>query len=187
MIRRNRWAAALLSAVVVLALTGNALAPVFCPHMSGRQCCVKAVPQPGQSVGMEHNHSHHDEMTDMDMSDHAMDMTEGQMGEASAPPTESDFNLKNNASSREGGDQLAEAITLPYEPCSHCMMHSQINQNYSLRAAIDNGASYQIIAAEAPLEELTSVSPTLTFVEVHDHGPPGSSAPLYVIISSFRI
>src|SRR5215510_15757470 len=73
-IRPHTWVATLLSGVVVLALTGNALAAVFCPHMSGRQCCVKAVTaQPDQSANREHNHIHH---ADMDMSDEAMDMSD---------------------------------------------------------------------------------------------------------------
>jgi len=185
--RPHKWVATLLSGIVVLALTGNALAALFCPHTSGGQCCVKAVPaQPGHSAKMEHDHSHHAEMSDMDMSDEAMDMSDAQTGEAHASRTESDNSLANDATLPAGDEQTTEAITQPTEPCSHCMMHSQTSSNYPLRAVTENNPSYQIIA-ETPLELSILVSPTPRFVEVHDHGPPGSSSPLYILVSSLRI
>ena len=185
-IRPHTWVATLLSGIVVLALTGNALAAVFCPHMSGRECCVKTVPaQPGQSANTEHNHSHHADMSDMDMSDAAMDMSDAP-AEVNASRTEAENDLESDVTLPAGAEQIAEAVTGTNEPCSHCMMHSQTNSNYSFRAAIENSPSYQIIA-EPPLELSILVSTTPRFVEVHDHGPPGLLAPLYVLVSSFRI
>ena len=186
-IRPHKWTATLLSGVVVLALTGNALAAALCPHMSGRQCCVKAVTaQLGQSASIEHDHNHHAEMSDMDMSDETMEMSDAQIGDANVSPADAENDLASNAT-RPGGDQKTlEAVTEPNQPCSHCMLHSQTSPNYSLRAAIESSPSYQIIA-EVPLELSILVSPPPRFVEVHDHGPPGSLAPLYVLVGSFRI
>jgi len=186
-VRPHRLATTLLSAVVALALTGNALVTVFCPHMSGRQCCVKAAPAQPQSAKVEDNHSHNAEMSEMDMSDEAMDMSEAQTGAANSSRSESDSSLADYATQPAGDEQTTEVITRPTEPCSHCMMHSQTDSNYSLRAAIDNSHSYESIAADGPAEILALLSPTPRCAEVYDHGPPGSSAPLYVLVRSFRI
>jgi hypothetical protein len=173
--------------MVVLALIGNALAAVFCPHMSGRQGCFKVVSaQHGQTAKMEQDHRHDAEMSEMDMSDEAMDMSDDQPGAPNVSRTETENDLESNAMLPSGDEHPAKAVTQPNEPCSHCMMHSQTNSTYSLRAAIETSPSYQTIA-EAPIEISNPVSPTPRLVEVHDHGPPGSSAPLYVLVSSFRI
>ena len=164
----------------MLALTGNALAAVFCPHMSGRECCVKSPAQTGQSADKSHIQSQHDEMSDMDMSHEATDMAEAQTAEANGSP-------ESNATLTASDEQIVESVTPANEPCSHCMMHSQTNATYSLRAAIDNSPSYQISAADGRPEISSPLSPTTLSGEVHDHGPPGSSAPLYVLVSSFRI
>src|SRR5262249_13031235 len=85
------------------------------------------------------------------------------------------------------GEDNVEAITLPNEPCSHCMMHSQSTSNLSLRVAAQSSTCYQLLAVDGPTTVEMVVSPFPTFVELHDHGPPDSGAPLYVLVSSFRI
>jgi hypothetical protein len=182
-IKPHRWAATLLSTIVTLALTGNAMAAAFCPHMSGRQCYTKSnAVQPEVPAGMDHQHMHHAEMPEMEM-----DMAGAQIREVDASLSESENVQANNDNPPALDETTVAAITLPNDRCSHCMMHSRTTSNYLLRAAIENSPSYQILAAEAPLELSTPSSPTPGFVEVHDHGPPGSSAPLYVLVSSFRI
>src|SRR5262245_29024076 len=85
-IRRPGWSVALLSAMVTLALTGNTMAAFFCPHMSGGHCCIKSVdPQRRDSAGMNLNHMHHAEMSEMDMSDDAMDMSGGPPDDSASP------------------------------------------------------------------------------------------------------
>jgi hypothetical protein len=183
---KARRAVALLSAIATVALSGNALAAVFCPHMSGGHCCIKSVDsQPRASAGMDHNHMHQVDMSEMGMSDDAMDMS-GAQPDDSASLVESEIDSLNSHT-RASDEENLESVTQPNDPCSHCMMHSQTNSNYSLRAGIENSASYQIIAAGTATTLSTPASPTPKLVEVHDHGPPGSIAPLYVLVSSFRI
>ncbi len=176
---RRRWVVALLSAAVMLALTVNAMATAFCSHLNGGQCCVKTAPAPsGQSANPEHHHNHHAEMSDMDTSDAAMDMSEVQTARD---------NVESESILPAGIEQTGEAITQPVESCFHCLIHSQTNSNNSSRVAIENRPANPTIVGDAPAPFLIPSSPNPRFVEVHDHGPPGLSAPLYVLVSSFRI
>jgi len=175
-----------MSVITMLALAGNALAAVFCPHSSGRQCCLRSLAtQPEEPAGMSHNHSHDADMSKMDMSDDAMEMSGAQTDDtASRLGSEVSFSNTSNGVSDE---ENSEAIRQPNDQCSHCMIHSQTNLNYSLRPAIENSASDQIIAADVRIELSIPGAAAPGFIEVHDHGPPGSLAPLYVLVSSFRI
>ena len=187
-IKRARWAAALMSVITMVALAGNAMAAAFCPHMSGRQCCLRSVAtQPGEPADMRHNHNHsHDaDMSEMDMSDDALEMSGAQTDDTALRlGAKVSFSNTSNGVSEE---ENSEAIRQPNDPCSHCMIHSQTNLNYSLRPAIENSASDQIIAADVRIELSIPGAAAPGFIEVHDHGPPGSLAPLYVLVSSFRI
>jgi len=175
-----------LSAIVTLALTGSAMAGFFCPHLSGGHCCIKSFDSHREeSAGMDHNHMHHAEMPEMDMSDDAMDMSGGSPDDSASPVELQISNL--NSLTGAGDEDSSESVTQPNNPCPHCMMHSQTNSKYSLRAAMENSASYQIIAADTAIELSTPASPGPRLVEVHDHGPPGSVSPLYILVSSFRI
>jgi len=125
-------------------------------------------------------------MSGMDMSDDAMSMSEAQMPEADASSNASYKDSLRDISPSADDEETGEAITQPTEPCSHCMMHSQTNSNNSLRVAVDNGSFCQIVAADVQPLVLTSPQ-TATSIDVHDHGPPGLTAPVYVLVSSFRI
>jgi hypothetical protein len=81
---------------------------------------------------------------------------------------------------------VAGTITGPNESCSHCMMHSQTPANSPSPASVINNSTPQIVPA-AGIAEPTQVSSPLTFVDVHDHGPPGLNSPRYVLNSAFRI
>ena len=130
----------------------------------------------------------HTLMSDMHMQNMSMDMTGMQMddGTASQPKLDREL-LSNGAAQITPNNQLAaETITQPNEPCSHCMMHSRSRANFPVNIA-QNNPSYQVVVAEVATGMLKSVPPSLTFVELHDHSPPGSSAALYVLVSAFRI
>ncbi len=189
-IRYSKVAPSLLSALIFLGMWGNAMAAVFCPHMMGSSdCCLmqreKAhsndrVRDSGTSMArhsMDHTH-----MSDMDMPDMQMD-------DATASQPKLDRELLNNGALEitPNKESTAEAITQPNEPCSHCMMHSRSGANFPVSIAGQHNPSYQMVAADATTGTLKSVSPSLPFVELHDHGPPGSTAPLYVLVSAFRI
>jgi len=175
----------------------NAMAAVFCPHMmGGSDCCLMQrakthshdrVRDSGTSMAgddMDHRH-----MSDVDMQDMPMDMPEMQVDDSTASQPKLDWELLSNSAPQiTPNKQLpAEAMTEPNEPCSHCMMHSRSGANFPVSIAGQHNPSYQMVAADATTGTLKSVSPSLPFVELHDHGPPGSTAPLYVLVSAFRI
>lgn len=186
-LRRNRWVATVLSVILGVALSGNAFAAVFCPMASGRACCMKASPAGGSAVSitMDHEHMHHQmsesEGMDMDM-DHDSPMDMSQM---STEDTSERVSVPQATNFED--PQQSEAFTLPSQPCSHCMMHSQSNSNVSLRVASHSNSSDQVIALDLPTKTEPAVSPFQAIVELHEHGPPGLIAPLYVLTGSFRI
>ena len=192
-IQKNK-ALAVLSALVVVGMWSNAMAAIFCPHMSGgSDSCLTQNAKvlhsdraSDASSSMHRNHMHHTQMSEMDMQDMTMDMSDMRMDEPTLPPEkESVMNeaLQFARDTQEG----SEAITQPNEPCSHCMMHSRSGASYPLKSAVQNSFSTQIIAVESIAGTKNSVPSCLTLVDLHDHSPPGSSAPLYVLVSSFRI
>jgi hypothetical protein len=168
-IKSNKYVAALLSAVMAFALSGNAMAGFFCPHIAGRNSCAQSSSSETAKTGqMDHTHMHHERMSEMDMADHAMHNQAD--GEPSKPSAPSEI-----------------AVTQKDEQCSHCMMHSQSTSTYYLRVVVQNSPSYQVIADELPAQILISDLASPGFVELHEHGPPGERALLYVLVSSFRI
>jgi len=187
-IRHSKLAPAVLSALIFLGMWGNAMAALFCPHMMGSSdCCLmqKAhshdrVSDSGRS--MARDDMDHTQMSDMDMQ--GMDMAD--MEDATSQPA---YDPMNTGPLQFAPDTQAnsEAITKPDEPCSHCMMHSPSGANSPVSIAGQNNPSYQIVGAATATGMLKSVLSSLTFVELHDHGPPGLSAPLYVLVSAFRI
>src|SRR5215475_12075398 len=109
-IKRARWAAALMSVITMVALAGNAMAAAFCPHMFGRQCCLRSVAtQPGEPAGMRHNHNHSDDA--LEMSGAQTDDTALRLG------AKVSFSNTSNGVSEE---ENSEAIRQPNDPCSHC-------------------------------------------------------------------
>ncbi len=148
----KRKAVAILSALVVVGMWSNAMAAVFCPHMSGSSdSCLT------QNAKVLHS----DRARDASSSMHPSQMNHTQMSEM-------DMQELN-------------------EPCSHCMMHSRSGASYPLKSAVQNSFSTQIVAVESIAGNKNSVLSCLTLVDLHDHSPPGSSAPLYVLVSAFRI
>ena len=196
-IRYSKLAPSLLSALIFLGMWSNAMAAVFCPHMMGSSdCCLmqreKAhsndrVRDSGTSMArhsMDHTH-----MSDMDMQDMLVNMPDMQMDDATASQPKLDRELLNNGALEitPSKESTAEAITQPNEPCSHCMMHSRSGANFPISIAGRQNPSYQVVSVEGATGMLKSIPSSLTSVELHDHDPPGSSAPLYVLVSAFRI
>jgi hypothetical protein len=176
---------------------GNAMAGVFCPHMvGGADCCLIQTP---------HTHPHesardltlvatgesmdHSQMSDMNMSGMAMDMSDAHREDVTASQPNVDSELaSNNVIEIAPDNQLTlESITQPNEPCSHCMMHSQSGSNTPLSVVNQKNNSYQVIPADLATGIVKSAPSSRTFLDLHDHSPPGSSAPLYVLVSAFRI
>lgn len=186
LIRNSKWAAAPLTALVIAAMWGNALSAVFCPHMRGRNCCF---------LDQSHVHSQsaprheaavsghvHQQMSDMEMEDGSMDADDSQpalvnsdlksqqIGDVEATPSDSD----------------RQAVTSGDEPCSHCMMHLRYADRFPI-TFIENSSTDRIVMSDSSSSSLDTVSPAPALVELRDHSPPGSNAPLYVLTSAFRI
>jgi len=185
-------ALAILSALVVVGMWTNAMAALFCPHMSGSSdhCLMESShPQSHGSVAdpqTSTEHMHRTQMSEINMQDMTMDMSDMRMDNTTSPPENE--SVKNEALQfTRDTQESSEAITQPNEPCSHCMMHSGSGASYPLKSAVQNSFSTQIIAVESIAGTKSSVPSCLTLVDLHDHSPPGSSAPLYVLVSSFRI
>ncbi len=175
---------AVLSALLLLGMLSNAMAAVFCPRMSGSSdCClmqnVKALyPDRARdtSSSIHGNHMDHTQMSEMDMQDMTMDISDMRMDEPTLPP-ENESVMNEALQFARDAQEGSEAITQPNEPCSHCMMHSRSAASYPLKSAVQNSFSTQIVAVESGAGSKNSVPSCLTLVDLHDHSPPGSSAP----------
>ena len=81
----------------------------------------------------------------------------------------------------------SEAITDSQESCSHCMMHSESGPNSSSTAMLMSNSTVPDIVAAASSVVRSSVASPLTFVDVHDHSPPGLNSSRYILNRTFRI
>ena len=185
-------AIAVLSALVVVGMWSNAMAALFCPHMSGTSdhCLLQnSHPHSHGSVGnaqISMEHMAHTQMSQMNMQDMTMDMSDMRLDEPTLPSKNSSVNNEELQVAPDSQPN-SEAITQPNEPCSHCMMHSRSGASYPLKSAIQNSSSNQIVAVEYGAGTENNIPSCLTLVELHDHSPPGSNAVRYVLNSAFRI
>ena len=189
--RSRAWQ--LLSALVLLALCTNASAWVFCPHMSSSSDrCFTRSPVPhthnvsdGRAEPVHHAGMEMSEVANPDMS---MDGADVEMTSSSASHSDhvdslnGDFN--DGARPEVVGDEL---IAQPIDSCSHCMMHSESQANSRLQTVAISSSSSDITAADSSATVVDPLPAVSSFVEVHDHGPPGSTIPRYVLVGSFRI
>jgi hypothetical protein len=127
------------------------------------------------------------QMSDMDMQDMPMGTSATELGDAELSELKTSDSPNTEIRDFKRLDPIvAGTITGPNESCSHCMMHSQTPANSPSPASGVNNSTPQIVPA-AGIAEPTQVSWPLTFVDVHDHGPPGLNSPRYVLNSTFRI
>ena len=187
-ITKKRSITASLSALVLLSLWTSAMAGVFCPRMAGgRDCCMSSdrlhvqpeiAPQDDPaSVG--DIHTNHEQMPDMFMEDGSMHMPATQ-DPAAAESSNLDMRKvpPRRASDEEGTQQN--------ELCSHCLMHSRSGDRFAASFVVSN-LSNQIVSVDLLRASLNTVPAAVAIVELHDHGPPGPVAPLFILVSSFRI
>jgi hypothetical protein len=192
MIRNRKLLSIVLNALIVLGLWSNAMAALFCPHMSGSSDSCLLQNSHSHSHGSVSNaqtsmeHMDHTQRSEMDEQDMTMDMTDMQMRNSTSQ-SEND-SVKNDALQfKRDAQGRSDAITQPREPCSHCMMHSRSGADFPFRAAVQKSTTYQVIAAHTTARIVNTRTSSPTFLDLHDHGPPGSSAPLYVLVNAFRI
>ena len=176
-----------LCGLVFLALCNNAIFWTFCPHLSVkyRHCLTQESSSllhiSANSGTMSHEHDSDMAMSDMDEEDRSFESpttAEGKTGSLSTTDTET----------FPGFDALlAGTITDGQESCSHCMMHPQSGVNSpSAPIVVNSSTSHDIVPAASGIVSASVESP-LTFVDVHDHGPPGMNGSRYILNSTFRI
>lgn len=186
--KNSKLAAGPLTAIVILALWGNALAAVFCPHMSGGKCCFalqRHIHSAGESrddSAAEAMHALHGQICDMETEDNSMNT--GHAHAAFAEP-EIDFQPIIVTDTAPAYSDV-EAVTQANDACSHCMMHSRAVDRFPTSFVAGMGADTSF-PANTGATSLASLSPAHAPVELHDHSPPGSRTPLYVLVGSFRI
>jgi hypothetical protein len=128
---------------------------------------------------MSHEHSGDMEMSDMD--DEEMPVDASTTAEAkSGSLFTSDIEVAQ-------GFDLADAIRNTPESCSHCMMHPQSATNAPSTPMVLNNYGLDGHVAVAPEIVWAPIASPLTFVDVHDHDPPGLNGSRYILNSSFRI
>jgi hypothetical protein len=187
-IHNGRALSSLLCGLVFLAIWSNLLAYALCPHRSSTSHPCFQQESPPLSHNVAHEHHTGMQMSDMDMQDMPMGTSDTELGDAELSELKTSDSPPNNEirDFKPLDPIVAGTITGPNESCSHCMMHSQTPANSPSPASVVNNSTPQIVPA-AGIAEPTQVSSPLTFVDVHDHGPPGLNSPRYVLNSAFRI
>lgn len=123
-------------------------------------------------------------MADMDMDDMPME-SDTQMDDAAVSQSKLDNELLSGLALNK--DLTNEVVAQSNESCSHCMMHSPSGASFPVSISGQSTPSHQVGGADAATGTFKNVAPSLAFVDLHDHSPPGSSVPLYVLVSAFRI
>ena len=190
-IRLRKTLFALLISAILLSMWSSSIAALFCPHMMGGDCCITQKPESGS----HHPDSNlasttHDNMDDMHMSEMEMDISPSdmKMDDTSTSLLTLDPDLSYNIGSQTGNEAIAATISKGRGPCSHCEMHSRSAITFPVSVSGQGSVSRQIIARDADTATLKTDPFVPQFFELHEHGPPGSSAsPVYILINAFRI
>jgi hypothetical protein len=169
----------------------SSIAALFCPHMMGGDCCIT------QKAESDSYHIHdsrsletHDGMDHMHMSAMEMDMSPSdmKMDDTSTPLPTLDLDLSYNVGSQTDNNVISATVSKERGPCSHCEMHSRSTITFPVSVSGQGSVSYQISGPGADTATLKIDPFVPQFFELHEHGPPGSSAsPVYILISTFRI
>ena len=163
-----------LCGLVFLALCNNTIFWTFCPHLSARsRHCLTRESSSSPNINANNGTMSHEHDGDMAMSDTTAEVKTATL---------------SDIESFSGFDPLlADTITGAQESCSHCMMHPQSGVNSpSAPIVVNVSTSHDVVPASSSIVPASFASP-LTFVDVHDHGPPGLNGSLYILNSSFRI
>ena len=171
-IYKHRALLPVLCGLVFLALCNNTIFWTFCPHLSVKSthCRIQ------QSSSSSHINMSHEHDGDMEMSD---------MHEEEPP-----FEASTTAEAKTGNLSDIESppgFTDPEQSCSHCIMHPESVLNSPAAPILVNNSTSHDIAPAASSIVSALVRSSVTFVHVHDHGPPGLNGSRYILNSSFRI
>src|SRR5207302_5682820 len=138
----------------------------------------------GDSASLSNHHSMgHMDMSEMDMNMSGSDM---ETNETETPLPMLKRDLPQNVPSDTHG--TTDAIREERGPCSHCEMHSRSVTTFPVSVSGQANVSHHITAPDVATATLKRVPLLPAVFELHEHGPPGSSAsPVYILINAFRI
>jgi len=176
-----------LALLLIMGSLGHVFAAAFCPRMLGNDCCLKEAPGVPQFT-QSHQHMHG--MTMNSMTDESMPMDGGDM-----QGMMDDANVLLSSNIHEAA-QLANPevlvttnkLELPIDACPHCMSHSGV-PNAPISSVSVADQSNKDFAAAVPVSRFLA-RPSLTLAQIGlpgEHAPPGSSAPLHILINVFLI
>ena len=174
----------LLGGLVALAVWSNAVIWMLCPHVSGslsrcfEQQSVTHSHETLKDPGAEHMHA---------MSMPNMDMQGMDMEDISTSQPKTDRILNSETENLPPVNDLMAALTQSRYPCSHCVMHSRSDANSASQTVALSSLSNENIAADSSAQVVTALPWLITVIDIHDHGPPGSGNPRYVLNSTYRI
>lgn len=176
-----------LALLLVIGSLGHVFAAVFCPRMQGHDCC------PTKIASSKHGtHSHHMQSMAMgSVADESMQMDESDMSgmtmERPAAPHCAD-NIQNRLFS---SDVLVSAnrVEVPLDACTHCMSHSGMQYALASSVKAPDQSNKDLGSPRLPASRCL-VGPAMTLAQIglpREHAPPGSSAPLHILINVFLI
>jgi hypothetical protein len=126
------------------------------------------------------------QMSDHDLHDIAADPSSTELSDGVISKSTHDL-LDNEIIAQAPVDPVSiEVITGLTEPCS-CMTHSPFDANSASQRVLLSGFHLPIIVADSRVPLVIAPPPQIGPVELHDHGPPATSSPRYVLNSTFRI
>jgi hypothetical protein len=167
---------------LLLSAWGNVIAATFCPRFAADHSCC-----PKHSSGV--SPSHHD-MASGDMSADMEAMGDMHMDHTQMPKAdqvEPEANKSPGASCHSVAEVVIVLGAPANESCTHCLNHSEPAPGRTSLLVGDPGKSS---SEDVPLP--TGMLPHSAAFAVEplprlDHGPPGKSHSLYVLINVFRI
>lgn len=174
-----------LCGLVFFSLSNNTIFWTFCPHLSARsQHCLTRETFSSSHFNANPGTMSHEHSGDMEMSN----MDEEELPFETSTTREAETGNLSDIKSFPGFDPLLTAsVTDPQGSCPHCMMQPQSGANSpSAPIVLNNFASHGIVAVASSNMSASLVSP-VSFVDVHDHSPPGLKGSRYILISTFRI
>jgi len=185
-----------LALLLVFASFGHVFAAVFCPRALGRECCFAKTGKHTHSPS-----SNHVDKTMVDMHMHEMSMDGMNMEGMAMGDTSMDHNAMDDtaidaasvdisiAFSRVDGEVAANKFDQPVELCAHCLGHSGIVNAPISSMSVPDQSNKDLGSVPLPVARFLT-RPAMTFAQIGlpgEHGPPGSTAPRYILINVFQI
>ena len=184
-----------LAVLLVISSLGHAFAAVFCPHPMGRECCFAKAPDHTHATSHQNAAMLDTPMGSMQMDDmHGVQMNEMAIDDMAMPDRGTDGSTMKGMSAISylpvgDNESLANRIGQPMESCPHCLSHSGIlNAPISSLSLPDQSSKDLGLVPLLVSRFLIPAATTLAQIgPPRDHAPPGSSAPLYILINVFLI